>query len=307
MTFIKTKKFLTYLSRRVFVLYIFVFLGFYFFVGTKFTQKAEMQALNRIMPSFTPLVKFTEEGVAMKKEVLEAQIKYFKVVLDNMPEFSAAHAMLGFSYYYLNEKEKALSSLTHAIDLNPENFWFVYNRGLINYRNKDYKHAAEDFKKALKTSSEITLEFMYSSKIYLPILLASAYKDSTAMLERLKAGREHCYQLMVLSHFYLEEYDAVMGYSLNAIQKNIDPRPFYFYFAGAGAYYLNQHKVAVYHLQESVKLSPEHSNSFYYLGMSIDALGNHELADRMLAQATKLKKPEEPFETPLNTLQLQLY
>jgi tetratricopeptide (TPR) repeat protein len=307
MQLIKTKKFLTYLSRRVFILYIFAFLAFYFFVGTKFTKKAEMQALNRIMPSFTPLVQFTEEGVPMKKEALEAQVKYFKVVLENMPEFSAAHAMLGFSNYYLNEKEKAVSSLTHAIEINPENFWFIYNRGLIYYRDKDYKHAAEDFKSALKTSSEATLEFMYSSKIYLPILLASSFKDSTAMLERLKAGREHCYQLMVLSHFFLEEYDSVMGYSLNAIQKNITPREFYYYFSGVGAYYLNQHKVAVYQLQESIKLSPEHANSFYYLGMSIDALGNHELADRMLAQATKFKKPEEPFVTSLNTLQLQLY
>lgn len=295
------------LGRRVGVLYLMVFLIFFFGFGKNFKATSDIRALNRIMPPFDELVALTEKGTPISQEMLEQQELYFKSVLKYMTGFSAAHEMLGVTYFYLEKEQLAEKSLNEAVSHNPEVFWFLYNQGVFYYKKKDYAKAVESFKKALDCEPRKTAMFLFSSKIYLPIFLASKLDFNKALGVRLQQGYFDAYRFLLESYLQLEDYRSVMTYAMTGIQTKLDRQGVYYYYAGTAAYYLKDFRSAIYYLQESVKQNPEYSNALYYLGMSVQAVGKEDLANKFLDQAQKLKTSVDPLQEYLKKKELQIY
>ena len=292
---------------RVGFLYLIVFLIFFYFIGGNFEVSSEIQALNRIMPPFEPLVEFTEKGTSIDGDILDQQVLYFKNVLKHMKGFSAADEMLGLSYFYQGNKELAERFLQEAVANNPDSFWFFYNLGLYYYKAKDYSQAITYFKKALGCSPKRTMQFMYTSKIYLPIFLASKLDMNKELGSRLQRGYSYNYRFIIQSYLEQEDYQNVLTHAVAGIQTNLDQEGVYQYYAGMAAYYLKDFKTAIYYLQESIKRNPRYSNAFYYLGMSVQALGKEDLANNFLKQAEILKTPQDSLQEELAHKELQIY
>ncbi len=296
-----------FIGKRVGFLYLIIFLLFSFVIGNNFKVASDIQALNRIMPSFEPLVKFNEQGKAIDDEILDQQVLYFKSVLRYMKGFSAAHEMIGLTYYLQGKEDLAEKSFAEASKNNPDMFWFFYNEGLLYYKKRNYTSAIERFQKALDCDPKRTLQFMFASKIYLPIFIASKLDLGNTLAQRLQAGYASAYRLMIDSYLQQDDYASALRYAMTGTQTNLDQHGIYHYYVGMSSYYLKDFKTAILYLQESVKKNPSYANGFYYLGMSIQAVGKEELANTFLEQAKKLKTPQDPLEEDLKQKHFQIY
>ncbi len=292
---------------RVGSLYLIVFLIFFFFIGNQFKVQSDMQALNRIMPPFEPLVDFTEKGIPIDEDTLDEQVLYFKSVLQYMTSFSAAHEMLGVSYFYQGKVDQAEESLNKAVESNPETFWFYYNQGVFYYKKKDFAKSIESFQKALRCDPKKTIQFMASSKIYLPIFLASKLDLNNELSKRLREGYSWVYRFMIDSYLQQKDYQNVLNFAMIGIQSGLDRKGIYHYYAGMAAYHLKDFKTAVYYLQESMKQNPDYSETFYYLGLSVQAAGKEDIAHSLLERAKHLKTPHDALQEDLNKKELQIY
>lgn len=294
-------------GQRVGFLYLIVFLIFFFFIGDQFKVKSDMQALNRIMPHFDPLVNFTERGIPIDEDTLDEQVLYFKSVLQYMTGYSAAHEMLGLSYFYQGKADQAEEFLNKAIESNPETFWFYYNQGIFYYKKKDFSKSIERFQKALRCDPKKTIQFMVSSKIYLPIFLASKIDLSNDLSKRLQEGYSWAYRFIIECYAQQKDYQNVLNFAMIGIQSGLDRSGVYHYYVGMAAYHLKDFKTAVYYLQESIKQNPKYSGAFYYLGMSVQAAGKEDMAHSFLEQARNLKTPLDVLQEDLNKKELQIY
>ncbi len=292
---------------RLGFLYLIIYLVFTFYIGDQFKVRSDIQALNRIMPDFTPLVDFTEKGIPIDEDTLDEQVLYFKSVLKHMSGFSAAHELLGLSYFYQGKMDKAEESLNKAVESNPEVFWFYYNQGIFYYRNKNYPKSIESFQKALKCDPKNTIQFMVSSRIYLPIFLASKADLNNEMSRRLQEGYSWAYQFMINGYLQQKDYQNVLKVSMIGMQTGLDRSWVYLYYVGLAAHFLNDFKTAGYYLQESIKQNPNYANSYYYLGLSIQALGKNDLANSLFERAKSLTTSVDELEEELDKKEIQIY
>jgi tetratricopeptide (TPR) repeat protein len=295
------------LVKRVGFLYFAIFIFFTFFIGNNFKMSSDIQALNRIMPSFEPLVAYNEQGKLINEEVLDQQVLYFKSVLRYMTGFSAAHELIGITYYLQGEGSLAERSFKDAVKTNPDMFWFLYNQGIFYYKKKNFSLATESFEKALACDPKKTLQFMFVSKIYLPLFISSKLDLGNTLAQRLQEGYASAYQFIIDGYLQQDDYANAIRYAKLGVQTNLDQRGIYHYYVGMSSYYLKDFKTAIFYLQESVKKNPSYANSFYYLGMSIQAVGKEELANTFLEQAKKLKTSQDPLQKELDQKHFQIY
>lgn len=292
---------------RVGSLYLIVFLIFFFFIGDQFKVQSDMQALNRIMPQFEPLADFMEKGNPIDEDTLDDQVLYFKSVLQYMTGFSAAHEMLGLSYFYQGKVDQAEESFHKAVESNPETFWFYYNQGVFYYKKKDFAKSVESFQKALRCDPKKTIQFMAFSKIYLPIFMASKLDLNNELIKRLQEGYSWAYRFIIDSYLRQRDYQNVLNVAVIGIQSGLDRKGIYHYYAGMAAYHLKDFKTAVYYLQESIKKNPDYSETFYYLGLSVQAAGKEDMARSFFERAKNLKTPQDVLQEDLNKKELQIY
>jgi tetratricopeptide (TPR) repeat protein len=137
--------------------------------------------------AFTDLFKLENADYAIERGQLEKYVQYFRAVVKNEPTRADAYAMLGYCYFYLNDKPRAITAYQKAIELKPKIFWFHYNLATVAMLQGHYEQALEEFQNALGTNPAENLDFLRNSKIFVYII----YKVkliNPSLGERLKNG-----------------------------------------------------------------------------------------------------------------------
>src|SRR3989338_6396246 len=138
-----------WVCRRVFVLYIILFCIFLSSVHyNDLASKGRGAAFSRLMPAHEWIFWYFEKDQASALKHFDEFVHYYEQLVEYMPYAADAFGMMGFFYYHLGDKDKALAAYQRAIELNPLYFWSYYNKGLIHFENGEYAQSLELFRSA---------------------------------------------------------------------------------------------------------------------------------------------------------------
>ena len=285
-----------FLFTRVGVVYLLIFFILNLFPEYKNTiDLAQLRILNRFVPfSFQCLIEPEKKFGANH---YQAQIDYYNQVVKLAPEVADIYEIFGFCYYHLGDKGKAIASFKKAIQLERRFFWAQYDLGLIYYQNKHYSEAIKVFQKATNLPPEAAFLIIKASSIYQQIILINPdiHYDFNGSLKR---GYHDAYVLLVKSYYALKDFQNMLSSSLVATKLGVDDNGVFYFYQGLAAYHLKQYDLSVYALQETIKKSPDFDEAYYYLALSLQALGREDLATRMMQKGAFLHnaKPSPLFD-----------
>ena len=164
-------------------------------------DKMKVKMINRVVPeSNRDLVAFSLNPTASDTTRLQKYLLYFKTVVKILPDSAAAHALLGYCYYYTGDVPRARDHLRRASEINPQFFWYLYDLGVSYYRQGLYQQAMPFLEKAMACHPEETLLLIRVSKIYKE-LDAYAVELGYNTEQGLKEGYHHVYELLLLCRY----------------------------------------------------------------------------------------------------------
>ncbi len=165
--------------------------------------KASVITLNHEIPDFQGFVSFYHSS-RNSPSVLSTYIDYYEAVTQVFPDKADAYAALGFSFYYMGDYEKAVKFYQEAIKRNDQIFYFHYDLGFLYLKEARYSEAAQQFEKALACDAKSSLEYVYSSKVFLPLIGVMTQKQKANTLE-LKKDYEGALKLFTLAKYCLSQ------------------------------------------------------------------------------------------------------
>ena len=186
--------------------------GDYFLVRTQLTRwpvfssiikdreltklRAKAMALSFSQPSFEHLVRFLRIKEALTEDLWQEYMDYYAKVVRDFPRIAEAYGMLGFCSFHLGKMDVAIFYYQQATRLNPQFFWYLYNLGVLYYKNFNEKEARESFLKAFNTDAELNLKLIYSSRLYQQIFWPEKNFGGYSVEKNLQAGYQTCEQLI---------------------------------------------------------------------------------------------------------------
>jgi tetratricopeptide (TPR) repeat protein len=274
-----------YLFFRVGFLYLFLMLFFYRIVDV---EKLQLKIADELKVPIDYLILFSDDKVPFDSSRFHQQVSYYEHLQTFVPNLPEIHGLLAFCYYYLGDVDRSAQYFRKAAAEAPHQFWFLYNLGIISYEKRDFKKAAEFFKNA--TSQEIitTLQFVNESRIYRnfdnPIIDEDGLPDLAKgdivglMKEHIDEAYANSLQMLVHCEESLKNYQAIIKTCQMALEQNIYPKGFFYYYLGFGAFELKRFQIAQGALQASLLRNPLHRESLRYLGLCYQELQNPQLA-----------------------------
>lgn len=291
------KQLLKYLSTRVFILYLAVFLLSLCFVDYKmFAIRVKVATLNRFRPtSFKELTQVNRE--LSKAELIKYRTYYLGLVnlMENKP---GAHGILAFCYHRLGQDKKAIESYKKAIGMFQHYFWFNYNLGLIYYEMGNYKLASDSFKQALNVAVNDNLMFITTSKTYYQVLVETDLTKED-LINNLKAGYNQCAILLLKTYDDLGDYPAVIKTANFALSKGYQYHGLIYFYAGKAAYKQGNYSLAASLLAKSLERYQLNPQTYEYLGETLQKMGKEREGMDFLNKGMALKAAQVPevFDT----------
>lgn len=264
-----------YLRILVIVLKISAMAGICFFLFYKakplfkislkdYAQNAKKDLLNKSMPqSFDYLIKLDEKTELPVRYKLQEFASYYENVTLFAPS-ADAFGLLGYCYHYLGFQEKSMEAYRKAIQMKPNFFWFYYNLGILSYKNGSYQNAALLFQKALETKTKDNINLVFSSRIYYPLLSAEGINYSK-LQQRLVDGRRKSYELVILSYLHLQNYTDILYLATQILESSFKEKDAFYYYAALSSFLLDEHKQAIFFLQEYLKRLPDNPKAQHLL------------------------------------------
>lgn len=253
---------------------------------------------NKLNPIPVQYLFDVAEGIQIRDQMqLEQYNAYYGNIIAETPGAADALGMLGHCSYSLGKMEIAVTAFQRAVQMEPRFFWFYHNLGAIYFKNGDYPKAVAILRAGLKVKPEDTLKFLFSSKAYLPLVMR--FWKTPALLEtRLQEGYRNSYKLLLLSYFSLGDFQNAIETAVEAMTRGGDQEDFFYDYAGRAAYQLHDYGRALSFLQQAVGKNAKNAEAFYYLGLSLKALGKNEIAAQALQQAKQLheRHPQPPLK-----------
>jgi tetratricopeptide (TPR) repeat protein len=114
------------------------------------------------------------------------------------------------------------------------------------------------------------------------------------------------YKMLVLSYFHLQQFDRLIASAQMAVNQKLDDDGFFLYYLGVHAYYAKQYEPAVLYLQQSVQKSPDAAEAYYYLAMTLKAMGREPVAVAALQKAQVLENSRGTSFTDLRNVRLKI-
>lgn len=220
---------------------------------------------------------------------IDAAIGQARAVLNLDQNNLEAYQILGKVYYAKGNYSEALKVLERATALKPD-FDTAYLLGQTYLQLKQNDRAKllfEEMEVAIKTSAELHLLFgkAYEDTNY-PREAESEYKKALAIDPKVSRG-----------HFYLGYLILQQGGSERLAdagkefeqERQLNPQDAYAnFFAGVVASSLNEHTKAVELFQEAIRINPQITAAYLFLGQSQVELGDNLGAEKNLRRAIEL-------------------
>ena len=302
----KFSKLLKYFLARAVVLYLVAFAITYFFLdhkGAKFHSYGA--TLSRLQPAYDYLTKYSDGRVPFDRKELLAYRLFFSQLVKVLPDRSDGYAMLGFCQHELGETDAAILSFKKAADAVPPFLWFNYDLGYAYFQKKDYEHAVQYLNRAVVSNPELIFKFMTGSKPYLDAI-ATIPDFQKNFLERVRAGLRDSYKMLVLSYFHMQQFEGLIAAAQVAVNQKLDDDGFFLYYLGVGAYYAKQYEPAVVYFQKSLEQRSDAAEVYYYLALTLKALGKEPLAAATLQKAQVLESSKGTSYTDLKNVRLRI-
>jgi len=200
---------------------------FGFLISTTVGRLDEVQAahriwrVNRLKPNFPYMISLGEGEGRQNKIFLKEAIYYYHTITKYYPSYADGYAMLGFCYHKSNQMRRAEDAYRKAVNLNPDNLWPQHNLSVLLYKQKRYKEANQVLNQALEVSLLSTLETLRRSIVFRQI---QVFMPENYMIDQnLKKGISNLYSMLILSHYFLDEYKKMYGTASFAKKIKIQP------------------------------------------------------------------------------------
>ena len=302
------KRYIVFLFNRVFILYVvFALLVLSGVIQLdKIILHMRNTTLNRRMPSYQYLIRFHEGEMEFEKERFEEQVHYFKKVAQYFPDRGDVYGFLAYSSYYLGKESDALKFSEKAAQLDPGFFWFQYNRGLMHYKKGDDAKAAEILKSVLQFKIEHSLQYMFSSKLYVPFVVYIEGFQSK-VVPRFEQGYADACLILTASLLRSKNYQELFQYAGIALSAKLEPQWVYFYFLGVASYESGKFPEAVAFMQKSITLKPDNPKAFEIMGESLKKIGQVKLVEQLLQKASGMEKESASIDRLIEQMRLRLF
>jgi len=250
----------------------------------------KIRTLNYMMPkSYDYLIELEDFKRRPSKELHRYRL-YYEKMIDTFPKSSDAQSLLGFCYFHSNRYDKAIAAYQKAIAINDKIFWYPYNLGTIYYKKRQFKDAIAMFKQALATKPKHAIIYANASeKVLLPIII-KAEDQEIELKRRLTVGYRNAYTLLSLSYYRLKDYSAMFQTANRALIANVGLKDLFYLLGGVAAYEQKDLKNSLLFLLECVKMSPENTSAYHYLGQTYRDLGRKREAEENFAKSKSLLK-----------------
>jgi len=170
-----------------------LFMFLFFSIRQEYAD-AKLRKLNNFAPRpYDYLIGLMEGQVTFNRARIEEYEHYYKMLIAYIPQRADAYGMMGFCAYHLGKIQEAIFYYQEAVRLNPHFFWFHYSLGVSYFNSGMYDKAGESFVNARSVDPSITYKFLFSSKVYQPIL--ADLSDPASLPVNFKNGLKNCYLL----------------------------------------------------------------------------------------------------------------
>ena len=219
----------------------------------------------------------------------DAAIAQAQAVLSADPNNLEADQVLGKIYYAKGKFSDALKVLERATVLQPD-FDTAYLLGQTYLQLKQNDRAKllfEEMEVAIKNNAELHLLFgkAYEDTNY-PREAESEYKQALAIDPKVSRGHFHLGYLILQQGGSERLADAGREFEL---ERQLNPQDAYAnFFAGVVASSVNEHAKAIGLLQEAIRLNPQITAAYLFLGQSQIELGDNAAAEKSLRRAIEL-------------------
>lgn len=260
----------------------------------KIKAKAELRRVHLAMPSLVILARMQKEPDRIPLR-LQEYADYFGAIPGYIENKDDAYAWQGYCYFLLGQPDQAYQSYQKAIRLNPRFFWHHHNQGIVFFKNREYTKAAAAFKNALQANPYLTLSYMQSfinaDPLLMPWRLPHISNDELLhkFNDQLRRGYIDNYRLLIVSCYYLKDYQGMLDYALRALKSGLGQEDTLAFLAGVAAYELKRYEQSYNFFNLYLKANRNDPAGLGYLGLIYRALGKETLAADILRQADSMK------------------
>lgn len=250
-----------WLLTRCLLLYLVTAVVFYILVDFKKVSYKTLDYLKYI-PAYLVAYAHGQDNFEMV-EFLKAA-RYYENFIKVFPESIGAYSTLGFCYYHLGNKKKAVKNYEKAISLDEGLYPAYYNLGKIYIEEGRYEKALEVLQKGVNISSHRAINLPVLS----PFLTAKEYQEEdTKQLRIITVGSFYAksYELIALSYYALGKYPAMLTTTMRAINSFDYDRDRFYFLAGLALYKLERPEEAGMYLKETLLLNPQLEYAQKYL------------------------------------------
>jgi tetratricopeptide (TPR) repeat protein len=281
--------------------------------------------------TFSPQVRaqmYTDRGwVYLHLRENEQAIRDFNNAIELNPEYARAYGRRGLAYRYLKDYQHALSDFDRAIELNPQDTWSYERRGRMHRKLGNYWRALEDFDRIveldpnyvwaylhrgityrlLKNYEQAFVEFDHALEIRPHYASILAERGLTCLwMQDLKQAISDYTHSKELDVYYLQNHNNWMAIwsgmcyerpGLEVIERlgsivAIDPEnPVAFVCRGVAMWLVRNFKEALPLLEQSIQMTPEDWDAYFWKGMTCASLGQEEVAMAAIEQSLSLGMP----------------
>jgi tetratricopeptide (TPR) repeat protein len=303
----KLKPVLKYLSQTMLGVYLVTFAAGALLSHQKhLLWHANAAALSRLQPPYEYLVRFADGQAPFDRKKLEGHRLFFFQLLNVLWDRPDAHGMLAFCEYHLGNNDRAIAEYKRALLKAPYFIWFNYNLGILYYQKKDYTNAAKYFNEAVRSEADVVLRFIMASKLYMDALTSVPGFNQT-LAERLSEGYRDSYKMLVLSYFHQKRFNELIVMADVAVNQKLDDDGFFYYYLGVGAFNSQQLERAALYFREVLTKNPQSAEAYYYLALTLKAMGREELAVPALQKAEILGQAKGPSYEAVKNLRIRLF
>lgn len=297
---------LRYVLKRTAILYIFLFVAIFFVIDfDKLRTADQVERLNELLPDFAYLSEHSLNGGEFDEKKLRQYFRYYKKVNKFFPEKDDVLGMLGFLYYHKGDFIRSEEAFKKSIDNNPHMFWTHYNLGLLHFSEEKYDLAADAFNSAIVVDPRRTIYLITESDMYRRILQSTSIEFEFA--KRYEQAVSRVYSYLAFIYEKRGDFNKLKNVSLYALETKLANKALFNYYLGLAHFRLNQHNEAVQYFRASIDAQAENVESFHHLGLTLQALGQNDLATKVLQKGVLLRKQQVPLLTELDLVQLQIF
>jgi tetratricopeptide (TPR) repeat protein len=148
---------------------------------------------------------------------LSSAVREYRKGLELAPRDINLLNSLGVAYALMNMTEKAFTAFNQVLEIEPDNFMALFNKGLGEKKVKQYHQAVDSFTRALKVfDSDDNEEKAVFGELQIQLglcrYLIGDYRQCIKVLKRWykdnkgERGSERCLRFIGISYFHLEEF-----------------------------------------------------------------------------------------------------